>query len=189
MHVLSLCRTALAPILRRTGRLVAGLLLLGGLATVHAQTPDSATSSDGPTETEMKAAATDVVDAWLQHIDADEFGAAYDAMTGLVTERVDRARWVDMLDSARQYVDAPSTRDAPFAQFRETKEPFEGGPFVSIVYEGEYELGTFSEFVLARKDGDAWSVVTYQIMPHMQVLREHEEIPEPLLHYPPMTDE
>jgi len=151
-----------------------------------AQAPDTTASSYSAAEQDAaKAAATDTVRSFLSLIDAGAFGEAYDRLRGKVPDLMARDAFIAELDSARQYIEAPASRDEPFPQFRPSMEQFDGGPFVTFIIEGEYELGTFSEFLLLRHDNDeAWHVLSYQIMPNMPVLRENEDLPAPLIDYP-----
>jgi hypothetical protein len=125
-----------------------------------------------------------VAEAWIKLIDQDAFAEAYDEMRGPVPDTMSQEEWVDALHGAREYVDAPSEREEAIVQLRETLPEIEGGPFVDFLYEGEYELGTFSESVLLRREASGWRVVMYQIMAHMPVLREHEDVPFTLIQYP-----
>ena len=62
-------------------------------------------------------------------------------------------------------------------------EEIDGGPFVTFLYEGDYELGTFSETILARRDSSCWTVVVYQVTPDMSLLREHNELSFEMIDY------
>lgn len=176
------------PLLGATVLLLAGLALFGARPAT-AQSPDSTETAGTPVASEQATAdARSVAEAWIALIDADAFGRAYDRMQGPVPDAMGRTAWVDVLHGARAYVNAPSGREEAIAQFRETQPQIEGGPFVSFLYEGEYELGTFSETLLLRSDGAEWHVVMYQILAHMPVLREHEDVPDVLIAYPGDTE-
>jgi len=180
--------------------LLAGLHVLPRLAA--AQTPDTTAAPDtavapdtlsatGPAAAadtsradRAKAEARPVAEAWIDLIDQDAFAEAYDEMRGPVPDTMSREEWVDALHGAREYVDAPSKREEAIVQIRETLPEIQGGPFVDVLYEGEYELGTFSESVLLRREASGWRVVMYQIIAHMPVLREHEDVPFTLIKYP-----
>jgi len=171
-------------LLSRAAVLLLGLAFLGARPAA-AQSPGSTDAAADPVDPEQaKAEARSVAEAWIALIDADAFGRAYDRMQGPVPDTMGRAAWVDALHGAREYVDAPSVREETIAQFRETQPQIEGGPFVSFLYEGEYELGTFSEALLLRSDGAEWHVVMYQILANMPVLRAHEDVPDVLIAYP-----
>jgi hypothetical protein len=128
-----------------------------------------------------------VAEAWISLIDQDAFAEAYDEMRGPVPDTLSRDEWIDALHGAREYVDAPSEREKAFAQFREGQGHIDGRPFVSFLYEGEYDLGTFSEVLLLRRGKAGWHVVMYQIMAHMPVLRTHPDVPDVLIAYPEET--
>lgn len=171
-------------LLSRAAVLLLGLAFLVAIPAAT-QSPDSTETAATPVASEQATAdARAVAEAWIALIDADAFGRAYDRMQGPVPDTMGRAAWVDALHGARAYVDAPSVREETIAQFRETQPQIEGGPFVSFLYEGEYELGTFSETLLLRSDGAEWHVVMYQILANMPVLRAHEDVPDVLIAYP-----
>lgn len=169
--------------LSRATVLLAGLAFFT-VAPAAAQSPDSTAAADSVDPEQAKTEARSVAEGWIALIDQDAFGTAYDRMQGPVPDTMSRAEWVEALHGAREYVDAPSVREEAIAQFRETQPQIEGGPFVSFLYEGEYELGTFSEALLLRPDGGEWHGVMHQIMANMPVLREHEDVPDVLIAYP-----
>ncbi|PEN13874.1 hypothetical protein CRI94_07390 [Longibacter salinarum] len=162
------------------------LLLLTATPPALAQNTDStpaATYTDAEKDA-AKAAATDTARSFLALVDNNDFGAAYDRLEGKLPRLISREHFVAELDSAREYIDPPTSRDDPFPQFRPSVDSFDGGPFVSLLIEGEYDLGTFSEILLLRLENDRWHILSYQIMPNMSVLRENEDIGAPMIDYP-----
>ena len=131
----------------------------------------------------MADSATQVVERWLPLIDTDRFGAAYDEIGAPVQETISREGWMAALEAMRKHIDAPSEREQTIAQYRPTMKKIDGGPFISFLYEGDYELGTFSEMILARRDSSGWTVVAYQVVPDMSLLREHDELSFEMVDY------
>lgn len=131
----------------------------------------------------MIDAATQAVEQWLPLVDADSFGTAYDAIGPPVQEHMSRKGWIAALQDMRQHIDAPSARKQTIAQYRTTVEEIGGGPFVAFLYEGDYDLGTFSESILVRQDSSRWTVVAYQVTPDMNLLREHDELSFDMIDY------
>lgn len=164
---------------------VAGCLLTLGMALpAAAQGP----AEPGAEVTEaakaaMADSAAQVVEEWLTLVDADRFGAAYDEIGPPVQERIRREGWMAALEGMRQHIDAPSAREQTIAQYRPSMKKIDGGPFISFLYEGDYELGTFSEMILARRDSSRWTVVAYQVVPDMSLLREHDELSFEMVDY------
>jgi len=146
-----------------------------------AQAPAETETAD--TESAMIDAATQAVEEWLPLVDADSFGTAYDKIGPPVREHISREGWIKALENMRRHINAPSAREQTIAQHRATVEEIDGGPFVTFLYEGDYELGTFSETILARRDNSRWTVVVYQVTPDMNLLREHDELSFEMIDY------
>lgn len=170
---------------RRTFRTLLGLALIGSLwltvPTASAQAPDAG-ASDAEKAAAIDAAVA-VVDPWLDRMDADAFASAYAPLGTPIQARVSEAEWVAALEDVRTHIDAPSERERTISQYRPAMEKMDGGPFVSLLYEGEYELGTFSEMILVRKGTSGWTIVGYQIVPDMSLLKKHDELSFEMIDY------
>lgn len=162
--------------------LLSSLWLSAPIGTA-AQSPDAATSDAA--KAEAIDAAVAVVDPWLDRMDADAFASAYAPLGTPIQERVSEAEWVAALEDVRTHIDAPSERERTISQYRPAMKKMNGGPFVSLLYEGEYELGTFSEMILVRKEESGWTIVGYQIVPDMSLLDTHDELSFEMIDYGP----
>lgn len=176
------------PLTRSTLRFLFVGCLLGGIFVMAAPAAAQVPAEPEGEVTEaaqaaMADSATQVVEQWLPLIDADRFGAAYDEIGPPVKETISREGWIAALEGMRQHIDAPSEREQTIAQHRPTMEKIDGGPFISFLYEGDYELGTFSEMILARRDNSRWTVIAYQVVPDMSLVREHDELSFEMVDY------
>jgi len=174
---------------RRTFQPLLGLALISSLwLTVPAASAQAPEASDAE-KAEAIDAAIAVVDPWLARVDADDFASAYAALGRPIQDRVSENEWVAALEDVRTHIDAPSKRERSISQYRPTMKKMDGGPFVSLLYEGSYELGTFSEMILVRKEQAGWTIVGYQIVPDMNLLEEHDELSFEMIDYGTEPDE
>jgi len=169
-----------------------GLALLGSL-WLSAPIGTAAQSLDAATSDAAKAEAIDaavaVVDPWLNRVDADDFASAYAALGPPIQDRMSEAEWMAAMEDVRTHIDAPAERERTISQYRPAMEKMDGGPFVSLLYEGSYDLGTFSEMILVRKEDVGWTIVGYQIVPDMNLLEEHDELSFEMIDYGPEPEE
>jgi hypothetical protein len=162
--------------------LLSSLWLSAPIGTA-AQSPDVETSDAA--KAEAIDAAIAVVDPWLDRVDADAFASAYAPLGTPIQDRVSESEWVAAMKDVRTHIDAPSERERTISQYRPTMEKMDGGPFVSLLYEGSYDLGTFSEMILVRKEDAGWTIVGYQVVPDMSLLDKHDELSFEMIDYGP----
>lgn len=139
-------------------RLLTLLVLLLPLAgSVTAQ-------SDGPPSAKEDARAA--AESWLARIDADEFGASWEAASTLLRQRIERAEWVQNAEQLRDTVKTVSDRTLTATRYRESlrRAPNEG-PFVLLAYRSSYEAGPLDELLVTVREDTTWKVAGYRVTP------------------------
>ncbi|WP_179862318.1 DUF4019 domain-containing protein [Longibacter salinarum] len=135
------------------------LLLFVG-APVMAQDSGAATDTAA-----AKESARAVAQEWLKTNDEGQFDASYQAAASMMQDQVEQKVWAQKNKQKQSQLGDVKSREFAEAQYRESLPQVEGGPFVVIRYEAEYNPATFNEVVLTTQEDGEWKVASYAVQP------------------------
>jgi hypothetical protein len=111
-------------------------------------------------------AAWAAAQAWLGHVDAGAWGAAWDEMAPGLRDTVSQEQWRTRRTEARAALGAARSRQLVRAVARDSlaRAP-DAGPFVLLRYHATFGPDLYVEAVLVEDTGDAWRVAGYDMGP------------------------
>jgi len=146
--------------IRRCATFIIMFFFIAGAA--YAQTPPM---QGDDANAEAKEAAKAAASEWLELTDSGEFEASYDAASPKMREQVTREKWMQMGSQSEEQVGELQSRNFVGSQYRETVPQVDGGPIVMLMYQSQFESGTFREMVVTVNESDTWKVMGYQVVP------------------------
>lgn len=104
--------------------------------------------------------------AWLQHVDAGAWTAAWSNAASLLTDSLSEDEWEERGRAVRATLGATRSRRLLRAQFRDGRnEGTVDRPFALLQYRSEFATGLYLETILVVWDEGTWLVGGYEIAP------------------------
>ncbi|MFB6278963.1 MAG: DUF4019 domain-containing protein [Salinibacter sp.] len=166
-------------------RLLPPIAILLSLAAGSAEAQGHAEMTPDTSAT-VRAAQT-AAQAWLGHVDAGAWDAAWDEMAPGLRDTVSQEQWRTRRTEARAALGAARSRQLVRAVARDSlgRAP-NAGPFVLLRYHSTFGPDLYVEAVLVEDTGDAWRVAGYEVGP---VAGRPERHPRPSDADAPATDD
>lgn len=103
--------------------------------------------------------------AWLEHVDAGQFGTSWDSAATHLQNAVPRAEWIGRGQEARSDLRGLESRGLENITFRDSVAQIPGGqPVVTMEYNSTFEEESVKEaIVMTRQDSD-WRVAGYRVV-------------------------
>lgn len=145
-------------------RLLAHVAIVLSLAAGSAEAQGHAEMT--PDTSAMVRAAQTAAQAWLGHVDAGAWGAAWDGMAPGLRDTVSQEQWRTRRTESRAALGAARSRRLVRSIARDSlaRAP-NAGPFVLLRYHSTFGPELYVETVLVEDTGDAWRVAGYEVGP------------------------
>lgn len=118
-------------------------------------------------QTPAEAGAREAAEAWLAHLDAEEYQATWREAAATFQEAISEAAWAQQAASLRQQTGGVASREFLRAQSQTNPPGAPPGEYVAIQYDSEFNTaGRATEVVLlTAEEGRGWRVIGYSIQP------------------------
>jgi hypothetical protein len=106
--------------------------------------------------------AQPVAIAFLQMIDAGQYGQSWQSASRLMQERVSQQAWEEKLKDARTRSGQLVSRDRTSATYSTEAQDSPEGEYIMLIYDSRFEHAEdVSEYVTVMRDGEDWKVAGY----------------------------
>jgi hypothetical protein len=125
----------------------------------------SSQDSHGQSYQKRVDAATQAVEQWFEHLDADDYAATWTQASSLFKSKVTKDQWIQQLKTTHQDIDSLQSRSLVGARYKTKPPRGPEGKYVITQYRTQYGSQTKIETVTMKKDSSKWRMAGYFIKP------------------------
>lgn len=108
-------------------------------------------------------ASQKAADAWLQMLDADNYGASWDRASKALQYTMKRKEWQDLMNATRKPLGKVSQRVVEDIRIAKDPQGAAPGDYMIFIYNTTFNKGHTKEIITLQEFNGSWNVFTYTL--------------------------